>query len=137
MKPLTERIERFGHVSLDNYLEADGYKAARTALAMTPVEVQNLVKDANLRGRGGAGFPTGVKWSFVPIGDKATPGLRYLVCNADEMEPGTFKDRYLIERDPHLLVEGMLIAAYAIQAEVAYVFLRGEYHEPFRALSEA
>jgi NADH-quinone oxidoreductase subunit F len=95
--------------------------------------VRTLVKDATLRGRGGAGFPTGVKWGFVPD----TPGPKYLVCNADEMEPGTFKDRFLMERDPHLLIEGLVIGAYAIGADQAWIFLRGEYHEAYRALTEA
>ncbi len=138
-KPLTERIEtENGLVDLAAYQRAGGYDAARRVVtSMTPEEVQDLVKDANLRGRGGAGFPTGVKWSFVPKGDAAGPGHKYLVCNADEMEPGTFKDRYLLEYDPHLLVEGMIIGAYAIQADKAYVFMRGEYHEGFRQLSRA
>ncbi|MBH81606.1 MAG: NADH-quinone oxidoreductase subunit F [Gammaproteobacteria bacterium] len=138
-KPLTERIEtENGLVDLAAYQRAGGYDAARRVVtSMSPEEVQDLVKDANLRGRGGAGFPTGVKWSFVPKGDAAGPGHKYLVCNADEMEPGTFKDRYLLEYDPHLLVEGMIIGAYAIQADKAYVFMRGEYHEGFRQLSRA
>ena len=105
-QPLTERIARHGHVGIDDYEAAGGYAAARKALTeMTPQEVIALVKDANLRGRGGAGFPTGVKWGFVPQGDAAGQGPKYLVCNADEMEPGTFKDRYLMERDRHLLIE--------------------------------
>ncbi|MCZ6711955.1 MAG: NADH-quinone oxidoreductase subunit NuoF [Gammaproteobacteria bacterium] len=138
-KPLTERIESVdGLVALAAYERAGGYDAARqVVISMAPVEVQDLVKEANLRGRGGAGFPTGVKWSFVPMGEAAGDGHKYLVCNADEMEPGTFKDRYLMEYDPHLLVEGMIIAAFAIQADRAYIFLRGEYHESFRQLTRA
>ncbi|MDP6375638.1 MAG: NADH-quinone oxidoreductase subunit NuoF [Pseudomonadales bacterium] len=134
-RPLTERIDAAGgFVDGGRYEEMGGYVAARQAVtSMTPQEVCGLVKDANLRGRGGAGFPTGVKWGFVPD----VPGRKYLVCNADEMEPGTFKDRYLMENDPHLLVEGMIIAAYAIGADRAYVFLRGEYHESYRALTAA
>lgn len=109
------------------YQKAGGYQALRKALKqMTPAEVQQVVKDAALRGRGGAGFPTGVKWGFVPRGDDA-PRPKYLVANADEMEPGTFKDRLLMEGDPHQLIEGMAIAAYAIEADVAYIFLRVEY----------
>ena len=93
---------------------------AQSFAQMTPAEVlQELVKKSNLRGRGGAGFPTGMKWSFVPMGDDA-PHPKYLVANADEMEPGTFKDRLLMEGDPHQLIEGMILAAYAIQADVAY-----------------
>ncbi len=138
-RPLTERIlAAGGPVDIDAYERAGGYSAARRALTtLSPTEVQTLVKDANLRGRGGAGFPTGLKWSFVPIGEKARPGPSYLVCNADEMEPGTFKDRYLMEHDPHLLIEGMLLGAYAIQAERAFIFLRGEYHGAARALNAA
>ena len=109
------------------YQKAGGYQALRKALKqMTPAEVQQAVKDAALRGRGGAGFPTGVKWGFVPRGDDA-PRPKYLVANADEMEPGTFKDRLLMEGDPHQLIEGMAIAAYAIEADAAYIFLRAEY----------
>ncbi len=138
-RPLTERIHAAGGpVDLAAYEAAGGYAAARRALTqMTPTEVQALVKQANLRGRGGAGFPTGQKWSFVPQGDAAGPGHRYLVCNADEMEPGTFKDRYLMERDPHLLLEGMLIAAHAIGANRAFIFLRGEYHTCAQSLARA
>ena len=127
-----------GLVGLAAYEAHEGYAGARQALsAMTPGEVIELVKDANLRGRGGAGFPTGLKWSFVPQGDASDGGLKYLVCNGDEMEPGTFKDRYLLEYNPHLLVEGMIIGAYAIGAAQGYVFLRGEYHEPYRQLQQA
>ena len=127
-----------GLVDLAAYEAHEGYAGARQALSvMTPAEVIELVKDANLRGRGGAGFPTGLKWSFVPQGDASDGGLKYLVCNGDEMEPGTFKDRYLLEYNPHLLVEGMIIGAYAIGAAQGYVFLRGEYHEPYRQLQQA
>ncbi len=91
---------------------------------MSPDDVINEVKKSALRGRGGAGFPTGMKWSFVP---KDSPKPKYVVCNADESEPGTFKDRYLMERDPHRLIEGMLIAAYALGAKTNYVYTRGEY----------
>ena len=133
VKPLLGRVEEVhGHVDLQAYTEGGGYEAAKKALTqMTPDEVIELVKEANLRGRGGAGFPTGMKWSFVP---KNIEGVKYLVCNGDEMEPGTFKDRFLIEKNPHILVEGMIIAAYAIGAEKAFVFLRGEYHAPKSAL---
>ncbi|MEJ2089857.1 MAG: NADH-quinone oxidoreductase subunit NuoF [Gammaproteobacteria bacterium] len=137
--PLTERIDAAGGlVDLATYEIAGGYEAARRVVTeMTPADVRDLVKDANLRGRGGAGFPTGVKWGFVPPRDPADDGHIYLVCNADEMEPGTFKDRYLMEKDPHLLLEGMLIASYAIGADKAYVFIRGEYYEAHRRLSDA
>jgi len=125
-------------VDLDAYESHEGYAGARQAVSgMTPADVIALVKAANLRGRGGAGFPTGLKWSFVPQGEASDGGLKYLVCNGDEMEPGTFKDRYLLEHNPHLLVEGMIIGAYAIGAAQGYVFLRGEYHEPYRQLQKA
>lgn len=138
-KPLTERIEAAnGFVDFAAYEAAGGYATARKALTtMTPVEVQTVVKEANLRGRGGAGFPTGQKWSFVPQGAAAGPGHKYLVCNADEMEPGTFKDRFLMEHDPHMLIEGMLIAAHAIGADKAFIFIRGEYRLAARRLNEA
>ena len=138
-KPLTGLVEEVGGaVDAAAYEAGGGYAAARQALTgMTPEEVVALVKEANLRGRGGAGFATGLKWSFVRQGADADGGPKYLVCNADEMEPGTFKDRYLMEHNPHLLVEGMIIGAWAIQAEQGYVFLRGEYHQPFRQLQQA
>ena len=138
-RPLIGVVDEVGGpVGLAAYEAHEGYAGARLALSsMTPDEVIELVKDANLRGRGGAGFPTGVKWSFVPKGEPADGGLKYLVCNADEMEPGTFKDRYLLEFNPHLLIEGMIIGAYAIGAKQGYVFLRGEYHLPYRRLQAA
>ena len=129
-RPLIGIVDQVGGlVDLAAYESHDGYAGARNAVTgMAPSEVIDLVKEANLRGRGGAGFATGMKWSFVPQADDG--GLKYLVCNADEMEPGTFKDRYLLEYNPHLLVEGMIVGAWAIGAKQGYVFLRGEYHEP-------
>ena len=127
-KPLTKNIS-LGEAPFDlkQYESAGGYQAVRKAMTeMAPDEVTGVVKEANLRGRGGAGFPTGMKWSFVPMGDRA-PKRKYLVANADEMEPGTFKDRLLLEGDPHQFIEGMILAAYAIQADVAYIFLRWAY----------
>ena len=109
-RPLTEHIKNDGSVlSLKEYEAAGGYQALRKALKMTPQEVMQMVKDSNLRGRGGAGFPTGMKWSFVPMGDHA-PHPKYIVANGDEMEPGTFKDRVLLEGNPHQLIEGMIIS---------------------------
>lgn len=126
-KPLTRNIRADGSApDLHAYEAAGGYEGARKALETEPSKITEMVKQSNLRGRGGAGFPTGMKWSFVPLGSDA-PHPKYLVANGDEMEPGTFKDRLLMEGDPHLLIEGMLIAAHAIQADVAYIFLRGEY----------
>src|SRR5256714_6883348 len=111
--------------SLRVYRNNGGYEALKKVLSgMSPDDVINEVKKSALRGRGGAGFPTGMKWNFVP---KDSPKEKYVVCNADEFEPGTFKDRYLMERDPHLLIEGMLIAAYALGAKTNYIYTRGEY----------
>ena len=137
-KPLIGRVEEVGdRVDLADYESGGGYGGARRALTqMSPEEVIDLVKDSGLKGRGGAGFPTGMKWNFAK-GEPQTPGPKYLVCNADEMEPGTFKDRYLMEYNPHILIEGMIIGAFAIQAEIAYIFLRGEYHEPYDQLIKA
>jgi NADH-quinone oxidoreductase subunit F len=126
-KPLTSRFRSDGEpVDIAAYERAAGYEGLRKALTMQPQAVTDTVKQSNLRGRGGAGFPTGSKWSFVPM-SADTPRPKYLVCNADEMEPGTFKDRVLMELDPHSLIEGMAVAAYAIQADIGYIFLRGEY----------
>lgn len=136
--PLTRNIDMArGPLDLAAYESADGYQSLRNiAGGLKPDDVMQQVKDSGLKGRGGAGFPTGLKWSFVPQGDDA-PQQKYLVVNADEMEPGTFKDRLLMEGDPHLLIEGMIIAAYAIGASVAYIFLRGEYVASERALARA
>lgn len=108
---------------LDVYLDNEGYDALKQALAKSPDEVIDIVKASNLRGRGGAGFPTGVKWSFIP---KNEP-VKYVVVNADESETGTFKDRQILENNPHQLLEGALIAAYAIQAKAVYIYCRGEF----------
>jgi len=137
-RPLTKNI-RPGEepLSLNAYEQAGGYQAVRRALhGMTPEEVTDTVKASRLRGRGGAGFPTGVKWSFVPMGSDA-PHPKYLIANADEMEPGTFKDRLLLEGDPHELIEGMIVSAYAIQADVAYIFLRWAYKLAAKRLTRA
>src|ERR1041385_5120306 len=109
---------------LATYESAGGYRSWRRVVeSMKPAELIDEVKASGLRGRGGAGFPTGMKWSFVP---KDSPKPKYLVCNADESEPGTCKDRLLIERDPHAILEGTLIGAYAIQSHTAFVYVRGE-----------
>ena len=126
-KPLTYRVDLGAPLDLRGYESREGYAAVRKALReMQPSDVTHLVKEANLRGRGGAGFPTGVKWGLVPMGETA-PRHKYLLCNADEMEPGTFKDRLLLEGAPHQLVEAMIVSAYAIQASHGYIFVRGEY----------
>jgi len=113
-----------GH-TLKVYQETGGYESLKKALTMSSDDIIQQVKDSSLRGRGGAGFPTGMKWSFVP---KESAKPKYLVCNADESEPGSFKDRYLLERDPHALIEGMLIAAHALNAAASYIYFRGEYN---------
>ena len=119
--------------SIDAYISSGGYDALRKALSMSPAEVIDLMKASGLRGRGGAGFATGVKWSFIPKDVRPS----YLVCNADEGEPGTFKDRELMERDPHQLIEGMAIAAYAIGCTEMYIYVRGEFAYAARALERA
>lgn len=126
--PLTWRFRDNQPVlDLKNYETLEGYAGLRKALKeMSPADVTQLVKDSNLKGRGGAGFPAGVKWSLVPMGPDA-PKQKYLVCNADEMEPGTFKDRLLMENLPHQLIEAMILVGYALQVTKAYIFLRGEY----------
>jgi len=113
-----------GATNLDRYLELDGYKALQKALTMESDAIINEVKVSNLRGRGGAGFPTGLKWSFVP---KQSPKPKYVLCNGDESEPGTCKDRLIFEYDPHSVIEGVMIAALAIGSKTGYIYLRGEY----------
>jgi NADH-quinone oxidoreductase subunit F len=119
---------------IDVYLRRGGYKAVEKALKMKPAEVLDEVKRASLRGRGGAGFPAGVKWSFVP---QNVPGPRYMCVNADEGEPGTFKDRYIMSHNPHLLLEGIVIASYAVGIHTAYIYIRGEYEAVARRLESA
>src|SRR5437868_13415257 len=121
--------------TLATYQACGGYRSWRKVVeSMKPAELIDEVKASGLRGRGGAGFPTGMKWSFVP---KDSPKPKYVVCNADESEPGTFKDRYLMECDPHMLIEGMLIAAYALGAKVNYIYTRGEYRYLINIMDEA
>ncbi|RPI20092.1 MAG: NADH oxidoreductase (quinone) subunit F [Actinobacteria bacterium] len=118
--------------TIDRYLATGGYRALKKALAMEPSAIQEEVKASNLRGRGGANFPAGVKWGFLA---PATP--HYLVVNGDESEPGTFKDRQLLERDPHQLIEGIVISSYALGVNHAFVYIRGEYAKPARRLQRA
>lgn len=122
-----------GH-TLKVYQEYGGYKSLKAAMEMSSDEIINEVKASALRGRGGAGFPTGMKWGFVP---RDSPKPKYIVCNADESEPGTFKDRYLLERDPHALIEGMLIGAFALGVETCYIYFRGEYNYLIDIMDEA
>jgi len=134
-KILTRGFDIKNLFEIDVYLQHGGYKAVENALlGMTPSAVLEEVKKANLRGRGGAGFPAGVKWSFVP--QKAeTP--KYLCVNADEGEPGTFKDRYIMSHNPHLLLEGTIIASYAVGIHLALIYIRGEYEAIARRLENA
>ncbi len=123
--------------SYENYLKAGGYQAWRKILAekMTQEQVIDIVKQSNLRGRGGAGFPAGLKWSFMP---RSTPGQKYILCNSDESEPGTCKDRDILRYNPHAVIEGMAIACYATGSTVGYNYMRGEFHhEPFERFDHA
>lgn len=124
--PLTKNIIRAKPVDLKAYEKSGGYQGLRKALMQNPGDITSIVEKSGLKGRGGAGFNTGTKWSFVPMG-KDAPKDKYLIANGDEMEPGTFKDRLLLEGDPHQLIEGMIIASYAIQANNAFIFLRWAY----------
>ncbi len=138
VKVLTRRFELPNSQSLDTYLASDGFRAFRKAVEMGPEKILEEMRTSNLRGRGGAGFPTGMKWGFVP---RNSPKPKYVVVNADESEPGTCKDRLLIENDPHQLIEGMLIAGLVVDAHAGYIYIRGEYRYLIdimdRAIAEA
>ena len=137
-KVLLNNISVPGIETYDVYRANGGYKSVEKALKMKPDDIVEEVKKSGLRGRGGAGFPTGMKWSFI---DKKTPNPHYLVCNADESEPGTFKDRYLMQHMPHLLIEGMIVSSFALDAHTSYIYIRGEllyvYHILEKAIEEA
>jgi NADH-quinone oxidoreductase subunit F len=134
-KLLLKDIDVPGIRTFDVYRKQGGYASVEKALkGMTPDEVMEEVKKSGLRGRGGAGFPTGMKWSFL---DRKTDKPRYLVCNADESEPGTFKDRYLMEYIPHALIEGMIVSSYALGAKTSYIYMRGEFRWIFPILENA
>jgi NADH-quinone oxidoreductase subunit F len=133
-KVLTRNIDNPNSHRLDVYLSQGGYKALSIALSKKPEEIVQEVKSANLYGRGGAGFPAGVKWGFLP---KDTQRPVYLCVNADEGEPGTFKDRLIMERNPHLLLEGMIITSYAIGAHTGFIYIRGELSKAARILEQA
>ena len=120
--------------SYAGWVKRGGYEGLRKALGMSREQIVEEVKASGLRGRGGAGFPTGLKWSFMP---KEVVKPHYLVCNADESEPGTFKDREIMRWTPHALIEGCAIASYAIGAERCYIYIRGEFTEPWRIMSAA
>src|ERR1700691_4536470 len=121
---LTKRFGMENSASLDTYLATGGFEAFRKARQMTPEQIVAEVKTSALRGRGGAGFPTGLKWSFVP---RTSPKPKYIIVNADESEPGTCKDRLLMEYDPHQMIEGILIAGLAVDSPAGYIYIRGEY----------
>ena len=123
-KLLLEKVHIEGIKGFEVYRREGGYKSVEKAFKMQPAEIVEEVKKSGLRGRGGAGFPTGMKWSFLA---KPEGVARYLVCNADESEPGTFKDRYLMEFIPHLLIEGMIVSSFALGSNVSYIYIRGEY----------
>ena len=123
-----------GAADIDRYLELDGYKAVQKALQIGPEAVINEMKASNLRGRGGAGFPTGMKWSFVP---KESAKPKYVLCNGDESEPGTCKDRLIFEHDPHAVIEGVMIAAIAIHSHQGYIYIRGEYRYLLEIMQKA
>jgi NADH-quinone oxidoreductase subunit F len=138
--PLERRLifKNLGHddwtTDIDCYLRAGGYEQLRQALTMSRAEIVNKVKNSGLRGRGGAGFSCGLKWSFIKPDEKRPV---YLICNADESEPGTFKDRYIIHEDPHQLLEGILISCFALNARTAYIYIRGEFPEGAKILERA
>ena len=134
VKVCTKRFGLPNSASLDTYLATDGYKAFVKALEMTPEQIIDEVKASGLRGRGGAGFPTGMKWSFVP---RTSPKPKYIIVNADESEPGTCKDRLLMEYDPHQLIEGILIAGLAVDAHKGYIYIRGEYRYLIEVMDRA
>jgi len=143
-KPLTHLVNLEQPLDFDDYIRAGGYCGASKAITeFTPQEVLALISDSGLKGRGGAGFPTGMKWSCVPSLQEKAPamstkvGNSYLICNGDEMEPGTFKDRHLLEGVPHQLIEAMIIASYTLSANKAFIFLRGEYHLAAKRLQQA
>jgi len=133
VKILTEHYDKAAYKTLAGYKDFAGYKVLAKALKMDPKMIVEEVKASGLRGRGGAGFPTGTKWSFLPANGEP----RFLLCNADEGEPGTFKDRLMMERAPHQLIEGMLISAFAIQSNKSYIYIRGEYTECLRIVRGA
>lgn len=121
-------------VGYDEYVKTGGYQSLEKALGMEPSQIVDIVKESQLRGRGGAGFPCGLKWTFLPEPDG---GRRYLAINCDEAEPGTFKDRLLIDFDPHIVLEGIAIACYACRLDTAYFFIRGEYHHQAKVVQRA
>src|SRR6185312_13573004 len=135
-KILTKHFDEPKLHELETYKRLDGYKGLAKALTMSQADVTAEVLKSNLRGLGGAGFPTGAKWGTVPPADKV-PGPRYVVVNADESEPGCYKDRVLLTRAPHQLIEGLLIASHAIGAKESFIFIRGEYQNQYDIVAKA
>lgn len=133
VKLLTQHYADPEFKSIKGYMKHEGYSVLKKALQMKPKEIIEVVKASGLRGRGGAGFPTGMKWGFLP--ENGEP--RYLLCNADEGEPGTFKDRMMMERAPHQLIEGMIISAFAVQSKKSYIYIRGEYTDCLNIIEQA
>ena len=133
VKVVSKRFGK-GATNIDRYLELDGYKAVQKALGMQPDAIVNQVKNSGLRGRGGAGFNTGMKWSFVP---KQSAKPKYILCNGDESEPGTCKDRLIFEHDPHAVIEGVVIAGLATGAQAGYIYIRGEYRYLLEIMQKA
>jgi NADH-quinone oxidoreductase subunit F len=121
---------------LEQYQSHGGYDGLKRAFTMAPTDVLEQLKQSNLRGRGGAGFPTGLKWSFVPQGDDS-PSPKYMIVNADEMEPGAFKDRWLLEQSPHQTIEGLILGGYTLQADIGYIFIRGDYYKAIERIEAA
>src|SRR3954465_15793547 len=134
MKLLLDKANIEGIRFYDTYRKNGGYASQEKAFKMSPAEIIEEVKKSGLRGRGGAGFPTGMKWSFIA---KPEGVPRYLVCNADESEPGTFKDRYLMATTPHTLIEGMIVSSFALGANTSYIYVRGELMYVVRILEKA
>src|SRR5438874_3672458 len=133
VKVISRRFGK-GAANIDRYLELDSYKAVQKALEIGPDAIINEAKASNLRGRGGAGFPTGMKWSFVP---KQSAKPKYILCNGDESEPGTCKDRLILEHDPHAVIEGVVIAGLAVGSQTGYIYIRGEYRYLLEIMQKA
>ena len=134
VRVISQRFDLENPASIDTYLATEGYAGVRKALEMTPEAIIEELKVSSLRGRGGAGFPTGMKWSFVP---RTTGKPTYIICNSDESEPGTFKDRFLMEKIPHILIEGLISSSYALGANTTYIYIRGEYKWVAKILEKA
>ena len=131
---ILDKIDDANSARLDFYEAGGGYQALKKAVKMAPADIINEIKASNLRGRGGAGFPVGLKWTFIR---RDMAGPKYLICNADEGEPGTFKDREILQKKPHMMIEGMIIGAFAQGLDAGYIYIRGEFNEPCEAVDRA